>query len=151
MKLLFLLTLLPAALLGGLDDCSEFTVGKCDPPQEIILGIQHLPCDFLPLNTCADICQKICAAEAGCDFFTYDAVTEDCTLLREEEHNGYVSECALMAGPATPSMRECDEQLPVDHCSRFTFENCVYKVRLLNDLIQYQTYVKTQKYMFMLH
>ena len=124
-SLLCLAALLPGVVPGGLDDCYEFTLGTCNPP---IMSVQHLPCDFLPFNTCVDICQKICAAEAGCSFFSYDAATEDCTLVREEELKGYPADCTVMAGPATPSMNECNEKLPVDHCSSFTLENCNYKV-----------------------
>jgi len=124
---LFLALLLPAAILGGLEDCTEFTVGQCQPPQELIVGLQHLPCDSLDLTTCASICQKICSVEANCDFFSYDAVTEDCVLLRETEHNGYYATCGVLAGGPAPTMWECDQQLPVDDCKRFVYENCEYK------------------------
>merc|ERR1711962_874773 len=110
---------------GSLDDCGDFSVGRCQPSQDTIVGIQHLPCHNLSLTTCAAMCQKICKAEATCDFFSYNAST--CVLLREREHNGYYAECGLLAGASTPSMFECDQQLPVDDCRRFVFENCDYK------------------------
>ena len=145
-RVLFLALLLPAAILGGLEDCTEFTVGQCQPPQELIVGLQHLPCDSLDLTTCATICQKICSVESNCDFFSYDSVTEDCVLLRETEHNGYYATCGVLAGGPAPTLWDCDQQLPVDDCKRFIYENCEYKVSLI-----YFHYFQLRKYYYVSH
>jgi len=123
------LLLLPTVVVvqGGLDNCGDFSVDRCQPSEDTIVGLQHLPCQNLPLSTCAAICQQICAVEAACTFFSYNAANETCVLLRELEHNGYYAECGLLAGPPEPSMLECDQQLPVDDCRRFVFEDCDYK------------------------
>ena len=113
-------------------DCGHFSVGECKPSNEQIVGSQQIPCqENQDANECIAICQKICSITSSCDFFSYDAVTEDCVLLRETEHNGYYATCGVLAGGPAPTMWECDQQLPVDDCKRFVYENCEYKVSII--------------------
>ena len=108
------------------EDCLGFSVAKCDPPLEVILDVKHLPCDGVELDACADICQKICAITAACTFFKYDSLSEDCTMMQYDAHSGYLSRCALFAGPAEPDFNDCDEAIGPDSCARFTKEDCSY-------------------------
>ena len=109
------------------DACGEFTVGKCDPEAEVLLSVQHIPCTGSGQETsvCWAACQRICSITAGCNYFTYGA-SEDCYLMNQDVHNGYLASCAIVAGPSTPSLAECDAETPTDSCLLFVSEDCNY-------------------------
>jgi len=118
-----------AVHVDAIDDeaCADFSTGHCSPAKEVVLAVKKLPCkndeDFAK---CVDNCQKICQIMSGCNFFSFSHKSDECRLMQENQHNGYLGSCPVVAGPAEPTIQECDDQLAVDSCSRFTHEDCTY-------------------------
>merc|ERR1711892_118377 len=111
---------------GSEEACHQFSVGKCDPEVEVVLAIQHIPCTGVELQQCMAACQSICTVTARCNYFTYEESSADCYLMAQADHNGYLSTCAVLAGPAEPSLAECDSETPSDSCNLFVSEDCAY-------------------------
>merc|ERR1711892_1145061 len=111
---------------GSEEACHQFSVGKCDPEVEVVLAVQHIPCTGVELQQCMAACQSICTVTARCNYFTYEESTADCYLMAQADHNGYLSTCAVLAGPAEPSLAECDSETPSDSCNLFVSEDCAY-------------------------
>ena len=122
----FVFTFSSTLVAGSAEECHKFSVGKCDPEAEVILAKQHIPCLGGDLRPCMAACQSICAATARCNYFTYGESDQDCYLMAQADHNGYLSTCALIAGPAEPSLADCDSETPTDSCNLFVAEDCEY-------------------------
>jgi len=118
--------------VDAIDDaaCAHFSTGHCSPSAEVVLAVKKLPCknDFAK---CVDNCQKICKITAGCNYFSFSRQSDECRLMQENQHNGYLSSCPVVAGPGEPTIQACDDQLAVDSCSRFTEEDCTYDGELV--------------------
>ena len=106
-------------------DCGHFSVGECDPSKEQIVGSQQIPCqENQDVNECVAICQKICSITSSCDFFSYDTVTKECTMLTERKESDFFSTCDVVAGPGSPTLLQCMSDLPDDACDRFVLQDC---------------------------
>ena len=106
-------------------DCGHFSVGECDPSIEQIVGSQNIPCPpDQDVNACIGICQRICSITASCDFFSYDTISSECTMLRERTENEFFSTCDVVAGPGSPTLLQCTSDLPEDACDRFVLQDC---------------------------
>ena len=134
MRVPFLTIFLLTATTVFAGDCGHFSVGECNPSNEQIIGTQPIPCqENQDPNECIVICQKICSITNNCDFFSYDTMTKECTLLKERKESEFFSTCDVVAGPGSPTLLQCTGDLPDGACDRFVFQDCKYEgMRVFN-------------------
>ena len=130
MRALFLslILFLPFVFAG---DCNRFSIGECFPLVEQIVSSQNIPCaPDQNVNECIGICQRICSITANCDFFSYDTISSECTLLRSEDE--FFFTCDIVAGPGSPTLlQQCRSDLSEDSCGRFVLQDCSFSGNLV--------------------
>ena len=125
MRALFLslILFLPFVFAG---DCNRFSIGECFPLVEQIVSSQNIPCaPDQNVNECIGICQRICSITANCDFFSYDTINSECTMLRSEDE--FFFTCDIVAGPGSPTLlQQCRSDLSEGSCGRFVLQDCSF-------------------------
>ena len=103
-----LMTIVPATMesIHGNEDCTAFTVGRCNFDSEELLSTTLQESDVF----CNFLCE---AAYAGrCRFYVYDFPNRRCDVYGSQQAvaDSYSSYCELHAGPAKPSLSTCWNQ-----------------------------------------
>merc|ERR1711970_398342 len=106
-------------------DCGLFSVGECNPLElpEDSVEVAEIPCDGIDYHECAKLCQRLCQTTTNCNFFSYDGAKQECFKIHEKSENEFLGTCDVVAGPESPTLEDCVDDIPDDECDRFALRS----------------------------